>query len=180
MLILTKKNEKKILPSQQHGVAAVEFALVATLFFALLFGIIEFGRLFYVYNTVQEVTRHAAREAVVSQVNNSITSPAKIAALFNRLSMPAGSEITTANIDIRYLRTADINSEIVPSRLPPTGADNISACLDSGSNYDCIGFVHVTISRAFYIPMLGLLPDLRVPIPTSTVIMPAESMGYTG
>lgn len=170
----------RVLSSKQQGVAAVEFALVASLFFVLLFGILEFGRLFYVYNTVQEVTRQAARQAVVSQVNNTNTSPAKIKALFNRTTMPAAGEITVANIDIRYLQTADVNSEIPSNRLPPTGADNISACLNSVSNYDCIGFVQVLVTGAVYRPLLSLLPNLSVRIPDSTVIMPAESMGYTG
>ena len=46
---------------RQQGAAAVEFALVALLFFTLLFGILEFGRMLYLYNTVQEVSRRAAR-----------------------------------------------------------------------------------------------------------------------
>jgi hypothetical protein len=174
------KNSHKLSKYNQCGVAAIEFAIVALILFVLLFAILEFGRLFYVFNTVQEVTRHAAREAVVSQVNNSNTSPAKIKALFNSTVMPAGGEITVGNVDIRYLRTTDIGSEISPSRLPPTGADNITACLDPTGAYDCIGFVHVSITNATYVPMVSLFPYLSVPIPASTVTMPAESMGYSG
>jgi hypothetical protein len=174
------KDSQQLSKYKQHGVAAVEFAIIALILFILLFGIFEFGRLFYVFNTVQEVTRHAAREAVVSQVNNSNTSPAKIKALFNSTVMPSGGEIRVGNVDIKYLRTADIGSEISPSRLPPTGADNITACLDPTGAYDCIGFVHVSITNATYVPMVSLFPYLSIPIPASTVTMPAESMGYSG
>jgi hypothetical protein len=174
------KSSHQLSQYKQRGAAAVEFAIVALILFILLFGILEFGRMFYVFNTVQEVTRHTAREAVVSQVNNSNTSPAKIKALFNRTVMPAGGEITVGNIDIKYLRTANLADEIQSSRLPPTGADNITACLDPTGAYDCIAFVHVSITNAEYAPMVSLFPYLRVPIPASTVTMPAESMGYSG
>jgi Flp pilus assembly protein TadG len=176
------KDSQQLSKYKQHGVAAVEFSIIALILFTLLFGIFEFGRLFYVFNTVQEVTRHAAREAVVSQVNNTNTSPAKIKALFNQTIMPAGAEITVGNIDIKYLRTSDVSSEISSSRLPPNGADNITACLDTTGTfaYDCIGFVHVSITNATYAPMVSLFPFLRIPIPASTVVMPAESMGYSG
>lgn len=185
----------KVRRTCQRGVAAVEFALVAALLFILLFGILEFGRMFYVFNTVQEVTRHAAREAVVRWVDNSSTSPAKTLALFGGTVMPAGAEIAVDNIDIKYLGTDGV--EITSGNLPPSPSDNISACLDPASTYDCIGFVRVSITNARYIPMIGFFTgirftafpfsetnpfviDLSVPIPASTVTMPAESMGYTG
>ncbi len=181
--------------SNQRGVAAVEFALVAALLFILLFGILEFGRMFYVFNTVQEVTRRAAREAVVRWVDNSSTSPAKTLALFGGTTMPAGAEIAVDNIDIEYLGTNGV--EITSGSLPPSPSDNISACLDPASTYDCIGFVRVSITNARYKPMVGFFTgirltafpfsetnpfviDLSVPIPASTVTMPAESMGYAG
>jgi len=159
---------------RQQGAAAVEFAIIALLLFTLLFGILEFGRLFYVYNTVQEVTRHAAREAVVRWVDNSNTSPAKILALFGGASVPAGAEITAANIDIQYLTA----SGAVPSPFPLSASDNIAACLTGPTG--CIAFVQVSIIGANYTPMVGLFPFLNLPIPASTVTMPAESLGYTG
>jgi len=159
---------------RQQGAAAVEFAIIALLLFTLLFGILEFGRLFYVYNTVQEVTRHAAREAVVRWVDNSNTSPAKVLALFGGTSIPAGAEITAANIDIQYLTA----SGAVPSPFPLSASDNIAACLTGPAG--CIALVQVSIIGANYAPMVGLFPFLNLPIPASTVTMPAESLGYTG
>jgi len=159
---------------RQQGAAAVEFAIIALLLFTLLFGILEFGRLFYVYNTVQEVTRHAAREAVVRWVDNSNTSPAKVLALFGGASIPAGAEITAANIDIQYLTA----SGAVPSPFPLSASDNIAACLTGPAG--CIALVQVSIIGANYAPMIGLFPFLNLPIPASTVTMPAESLGYTG
>ena len=159
----------------QRGAAAVEFAIIAMLLFTVLFGIIEFGRLFYVINTVQEVTRRAAREAVVLWVDNSNTSQAKRIALFSRASLPAGAEIRAANIDIQYLTA----SGGTPSPFPGNAGENISACLKEPPA-DCIALVQVSIINASYVPMVGLFPFLRLRIPASTVTMPAESLGYSG
>jgi Flp pilus assembly protein TadG len=160
---------------QQRGVAAVEFAIIAVMLFVLLLGIIEFGRLFYVFNTMQEVSRRAAREAVVSWVDNTNSSPAKIAALFGAENLPGASEITTANINIEYL-TAD--GVTTPSPFPASPTDNITACLSLPAG--CIAFVRVSIIDATYTPMIGLLSFLTVTIPASTVTTPAESLGYAG
>ncbi len=160
---------------QQHGVAAVEFAIIAMMLFTLLLGILEFGRLFFVFNTVQEVTRRAAREAVVSWVDNSKDSPAKKKALFGAENMPGASEITASNINIEYL-TAD--RVTTPSPFPTSPGENVSACLSVPAG--CIAFVRVSITDATYTPMVGLFPFLSVTIPASTVTMPAESLGYAG
>ncbi|CAI08212.1 hypothetical protein ebA3709 [Aromatoleum aromaticum EbN1] len=50
---------------RQGGVAAVEFAVVAALFFTLLIGIMEFGRMLWTWNAAAEATRLGARLAVV-------------------------------------------------------------------------------------------------------------------
>ena len=55
----------------------VEFALVAPLFFLLVFGIVDFGRLFFVQETVQYALRQAGRYAVTGQhqTNGTNTLP---------------------------------------------------------------------------------------------------------
>ena len=49
--------------------AMVEFALVAPLFFLLLFGIIEAGRFIFYYETLNHATREGARFAIVNGAN---------------------------------------------------------------------------------------------------------------
>ena len=46
--------------------AMVEFALVAPMFFLLLFGIIEAGRFIFYYETLNHATREGARYAIVN------------------------------------------------------------------------------------------------------------------
>jgi len=156
---------------RQHGAAIVEFAIVAFLLFILLFGILEFGRLFYVFNSVQEVTRRAARESVVRWIDQQ--SVVKNLALFGGAALPAGAEITPARINIEYL-DAD---GVVLETLPTSAGDNIAKCLNDPPT-GCIAYVRVSITGATYAPMVSLFPYLSIPIPASTVVMPAESMGY--
>lgn len=171
MLSLTKLKQQRIL-RKQAGAAAVEFALIAIVFFTLLLGIIEFGRMFYVWNSVQEVTRRAAREAVVLWVDQTAT--AKNLALFGSSALPAGAEVGAANIRIDYLDNG--GNPIASGSLPSSPSDNIAACLGNAAN--CIAAVRVQINGAKYVPMMGLFPFLNISIPASTVTMPAESMGY--
>lgn len=57
-------------PSRSRGQALVEFALVAPIFFLLLFGIIEAGRFILYYQTLNNATREGARYAIVHGSNS--------------------------------------------------------------------------------------------------------------
>lgn len=84
-----------LLPSRKHqrGAAAVEFALVAIIFFMLLIGIVEMGRVLFTWNAAAEATRYGARVAVVCGFND--------AAILSRMQkiMPA---LTAANVSVGY------------------------------------------------------------------------------
>lgn len=183
----------------QRGAAAVEFALVAIPFFLLMFGAMEFGRLLYLWNTVQEVTRNAARQAVVTDFTNATAIESiRRAAVFRAVggpgivSLPAASNITNASVNIRYLNAAGV----VANPMPSSPGDNIAACLDATRVAECIRFVEVCVSTGTtcdanemisFVPMISLfsqsgpfstdLTGLRIPL--STVRMPAESLGFT-
>jgi Flp pilus assembly protein TadG len=60
----------RIYSSRQRGVAAVEFALVCSLFFILLFGMMEMGRVLFYWNSAVEATRFGARMAVVCDLSD--------------------------------------------------------------------------------------------------------------
>ena len=49
----------------ERGATVAEFAVVALLFFTLIFAIIEFGRLLYTHNALTDATRRGARFAVL-------------------------------------------------------------------------------------------------------------------
>lgn len=53
----------------EEGAAAVEFALVCTVLFMLLFGILEFGQAYSQYQVFQGAAREGARVAAVAASN---------------------------------------------------------------------------------------------------------------
>jgi Flp pilus assembly protein TadG len=62
---------RRPLRRRQGGVAAVEFALIASLFFTLLIGIMEMGRVLFYWNSAAEATRLGARLAVVCDLDDT-------------------------------------------------------------------------------------------------------------
>lgn len=54
----------------------VEFALILPLFILLLFGILDFGRAIYGYNTINNAAREGARWAIVDQTVADIQATA--------------------------------------------------------------------------------------------------------
>ena len=59
---------------REDGAAAVEFAIVATLFFMLVFGIIDFGFAFHSWNNAANAAREGARKAAVTPDTAAITA----------------------------------------------------------------------------------------------------------
>src|SRR5688500_17777154 len=62
----------------RSGVAAVEFALVAPLFFLLVFGLIEFGRLMMVQQAQTNEAREGTRVAILSKTKDGTSVQARI------------------------------------------------------------------------------------------------------
>lgn len=62
------------LAQNEKGQSLVEMALVCMVFFFLLFGILEFSRALWTYNTIVQNTRAAARWAVVNVLDNTETA----------------------------------------------------------------------------------------------------------
>ncbi len=83
----------------QQGASAVEFALIAIVFFALLLGIIEFGRVLFTWNSAVEATRYGARVAVVCDLNSN--------AIVSRMQQILPS-IQAANVVITYKNSAGL------------------------------------------------------------------------
>jgi Flp pilus assembly protein TadG len=182
---------------RQEGTAAVEFALLAGIFFTLVFGIIEVARLMYVYGTLQEVTRRAA-VAAANVYARDTTSLQKVRqyAIFRDSpgELVLASPVTDANIRIEYLaltRDSTSNelslSKIDTSALPSCAAQNRQICMRDPNANNCIRFVQASVCDTGNLAtcdpvtskMLMPLVDLRVKLHRATTITPAESLGYT-
>lgn len=60
----------------EEGQALVEFALIVPLLILLLFGIVDFGRIFHAYLTIDHAGREAARAASIGKDDTQVTSTA--------------------------------------------------------------------------------------------------------
>jgi Flp pilus assembly protein TadG len=101
----------------QRGSTLVEFAISATVFLTVMFGVIEFGRALWTHNALTDAARRAARYAVNQPASNppgiattglntgpSVTAIRNVAVYGN----PAGTgssllnDLTTTNVNVEY------------------------------------------------------------------------------
>jgi len=97
--------------------AMVEFALVAPMFFLLLFGIVEAGRFIFYYETLNHATREGTRYAIVNGAN-TIGCPTGPPA-------PGSTPCDTAGDDVRArVRAAAIGLGSTITVTPTWAPDN--------------------------------------------------------
>jgi Flp pilus assembly protein TadG len=72
---MTGKGKSNILGlwRQTKGAAAVEFAIIGTLFLLIIAGVIDFGHAWYMKQTITNASREGARYGVTWQANSSGT-----------------------------------------------------------------------------------------------------------
>jgi Flp pilus assembly protein TadG len=87
----------------RRGAAVVEFAIVAPIFFLLIFGMIEFGRVVM----VQQLLTNASREGARLGVLNDATSAQVKTKVVNYL---AGANITITSSDVNVVYATDTSS----------------------------------------------------------------------
>lgn len=183
-------------PRRQCGVAAIEFALVAIVFFTIVFGTIEVLRMLYVYNTLQEVTRRAASSAAhVYPTDGPGIARVRQAAIFR--TSPGGlalaPPVTDAHLQLSYLALirdpvskALTMTPIATGALPDSAARNRQICMADPNAANCIRLVQVRICGTEGIGecprvqsrLLMPIVDMRVPLHHATTIVPVESFGY--
>jgi hypothetical protein len=172
-------------------VAAVEFAIVATVFFMMVFGIIEIARAMYMFNTLSEVTRNAARAAAnISFIDDDALNAARKRAVFSAVKgeLPFGSPITYENVRIEYmyLGSKAISLELITA-MPSCPARNRLNCMNNPNSSSCIRAVQARICKetaktgactpVTFQPIISLI-DLPLKLPTSPTIVNAETLGY--
>lgn len=145
---------------QQKGLYIVEFALVAALFFVLLFGVIEFARTLFVWNTLTEATRRGARLAAVCPVDHASIANVTV---FNAPAA-AGASPILSGLD---------SSDVVTEYLDQAGAVTASFNDIRYVRVRIVGFTHTML-----IPdLLPGLPGMTLTAPTFETTLPRESLG---
>jgi Flp pilus assembly protein TadG len=140
----------------QKGAETVEFAIIALLFFAIIFAIIEFGRALFVWNALTEATRRGARMAVVCPYQSPIP---KQVAIYDVI---AGS-----------LGTSPIIADLTPAMI------NVSYLDETGiatANQKLIKFVQVTLSGYTHTLIIPFWGSTKMAPPFTTTLS-SESLG---
>jgi Flp pilus assembly protein TadG len=124
----------------QRGVAAVEFALIASVLFMVLIGIMEMSRVLFYWNTATEATRLGARLAVVCDQNDSAIK-SKMQAMLGVLK--------AGNITVDYL---------------PSGC-GVDTCRSV-----TVGISGLTVSTVIpFVPLSITMPPFRTTLPRESM-----------
>jgi len=119
--------------ADRAGATTVEFALVGLLFFALILGVIEIGRVLWTYNALHYAVQQAARCASVNATNCG-TEPL----MQSFASNIAGSNVPASNFHL--------------NGSPPAGTP---ACPTTSNN-----LVWASYPMQLYIPYVSMHPTL--------------------
>jgi Flp pilus assembly protein TadG len=143
---------------RRRGQALVEFALVLPVFLALLFGIVDAGRLIFTYNTIANAARTGARVAIVNQSNSGSPTCDTTSAT----AYPKGCAISSGiNLGLDASDVAVVYRNVADS----------GAC-GSPLTIGCIAAVTVT---GHFQPLTPVIGQLIGPVTlTSTTKMPIE------
>jgi hypothetical protein len=177
--------------SRQRGIAALEFALVAIIFFTLFFGIVELSRAMYICNTLQEVTRRAAAMAVNTDFSDATAmQQVRNRAIFRDSpgQLLLGDPVSDQHVKIDYLQIPSGGSTPVSmsGALPASPQENRVNCAINSNASNCIALVRVricapggssaTCDPVDYKAMVSLI-SMAFPLPPSTTIAKIETLG---
>ena len=143
---------------KQKGQTLVEFALASLLFFTLLFGIIEFSRALWTWNTIVQQTRAGARFAIV-EVPDANDTPTKNFVVYQNAAgtgEPILPGLTTSNVSVAYLTSAGT------AAASKAVADTIQVSI-TGYTFD------------FIVPLFGG----GITMPAFTATLTVEALGAT-
>ena len=178
------------------GAFAVEFAIVLAILLTVFFAIIDIARAVYMFNTLYDVTRRAARQAASTNFSDTSAMDALRQAAVMRTTPGAllfGTPVTDQHVRVDYMAllrdTSGVLtlSAIAASALPACPPQNRSICTANPNDASCIRFVRVRICDAAdasactgvsYQSLTSFIP-LPITLPTAPTITPAESLGYT-
>jgi hypothetical protein len=135
----------------QRGTTTVEFAIVGAVALTLLFTVIEFSRILFTLNMLDEGVRRGARVAAVCDVGHAAIAQA---AAF--VTLPG---LTTSNVVTEYL-----------------GDDGSTLADPAGADYGLISFVRVQIvNYSFPVALPFIAATFASPVISAT--LPRESLG---
>jgi Flp pilus assembly protein TadG len=92
----------KRLGSDERGSTLVEYAIAATVFMTVMFGVIEFGRALWVHNALADAARRGARYAVLHSADIDKVKNVVVYDNEDGGSQPMVTNLTTGNVTVNY------------------------------------------------------------------------------
>jgi len=150
----------------QRGQTLVEFALVVMMFLVVMFGLLEFARALWTWNTIVQATRAGARFAVVETPNPSNDDAIKNYVVYLNSAGtgdPVLPGLTTSNVTVSFrkivLGTGAYDTAPLPSKFQ---ADVVQVSI-TGYNFN------------FVVPIFGT----SITLPAFTTTLAIEGLGAT-
>jgi hypothetical protein len=144
---------------RSRGQALVEFAIVAPVFFLLIFGVIEAGRFIFYYHTLNHATRKGARYAIIHGSNALDGCPSGPPAV-NSTACDVDGDNVRAAVEKAAFGLAGSGTLVIPDPVyyGPNGANN-----GRGSN--------VTVSVSYtYVPIIPVMPNISISAESTLVV----------
>jgi hypothetical protein len=172
---------------------AVEFALVAMIFFTIVFATLELARMEFLLNTLVEVTRRAATAAAnVDFRDTAALRKVQADAVFRNSSGPLalGDPVTSDNVKIDYLSMSSATwNPTHMSSLPTCPAANRLNCTTDPNADNCIRFVRARVcdsmdsdgncTKLLYQMVFPFFDLSGMKLPAAETIVPAGTLGAT-
>jgi Flp pilus assembly protein TadG len=149
----------------------VEFALVVIVFLVIVFGVVEFGRALWTWNTIVQATRAGARFAVVETPNLANDDAIKNYVVYLNSAGtgdPVLPGLTTSNVTVAFRRIDPNTGNYVAP--PNNGAGQPNKYLADVVQVGITGY-----NFNFVVPLIGT----SIPLPAFTTTLSLEGLGAT-
>jgi Flp pilus assembly protein TadG len=146
MQVRNRKNER--------GATLVEFAIVSTMFLSVLFGVIEFGRLFWTHNALRDAARRGVRYATIRKNDAAGVQAVKNMVVYGDPNINSGTPVVSG-----------------------LSAGNVVVAYQNYDGLELSSRATVTITNyqfQFSVPLIGG----TLAMPAYSTSLPGESAGY--
>ena len=159
-MFTTKTNVK----NDHKGNTIIEFAIVATVFFMMLVGIVAAGHLFYTHNALVEATRRGARYAVLQCQPNQAGCP--------------NSSTTTDRVKNIVVYGTDTPAAGTKSLISNLQTSNVTVEFSTSPKFGvAVGTVSVSINSYSY-PFVLPSVTTSIPMPPYRTTLSGECAGF--
>jgi Flp pilus assembly protein TadG len=158
--------------NKEAGSTMAEFAILASLLFTMMFGIIEFGRLMYTHSALTDAARRGARYAVLHTeadkacAKNVVVYGSHVDGACNPTGAALIADLTTANVEVVYEGVDDDNNPATPPTAYGTQKGTATVTIHDYTFTLSIPFARQTLAMPAYTTTLTAESAGVVPSPS--------------